>query len=59
MKHLSIEELSGVTGGMRWEEFRRSTNVEDRRPASAIARDNAWWKSMEAPRPAAKDDHVR
>ncbi len=49
MKQLSTEQLLGVTGGMKWEDFRRSTNIEDRRPASAIARDNAWWQSQHAP----------
>ena len=28
---MTVTELTTVSGGMRWEQFRRSTNVEDRR----------------------------
>ena len=31
MKPIDLEELVTVTGGMRWEDFPPSTNVEDRR----------------------------
>lgn len=41
--------LTAITGGMRWEEFRRSTNVEDRRGPKAIARDQQWWDRSMAP----------
>ncbi len=43
---IATEQLTEVTGGMRWEQFRRSTNVEDRRPESAKRRDDAWWNSQ-------------
>jgi len=45
---LTNEELLAVTGGMKWEDFRRSTNVEDRRSPAAVKRDNAWWESQHA-----------
>jgi hypothetical protein len=28
---LTLDELAATHGGMRWEQFRRSTNIEDRR----------------------------
>lgn len=31
MTNIDLETLATVTGGMKWEDFRRSTNVEDRR----------------------------
>ena len=31
---VSLDALDHVSGGMRWEDFRESTNVEDRRPQS-------------------------
>ena len=31
MTNIDLETLSTVTGGMRWQDFRPSTNVEDRR----------------------------
>ena len=31
MRTLADDELAVVIGGMRWEQFPRSTNVEDRR----------------------------
>lgn len=31
MKTIDPEQLVTATGGMRWEDFRESTNVEDRR----------------------------
>lgn len=49
-EEIDITALNVVTGGMRWQEFRRSTNVEDRRGPKAIARDQAWWdRSMSGP----------
>lgn len=39
-------QLAAVSGGMQWQDFRRSTNVEDRRPAAAVARDNQWWNQQ-------------
>ncbi len=48
-EELEVTALTAVTGGMRWQEFRRSTNVEDRRGPKAIARDQLWWdRSMAA-----------
>lgn len=44
MKSIGDEELSAVTGGMQWQKFRRSTNVEDRRSPAAKRRDEAWWR---------------
>lgn len=41
--------LNGISGGMRWEQFRRSTNVEDRRSPKAIARDQRWWDQTMTP----------
>jgi hypothetical protein len=42
-EELDVTALTSITGGMRWQEFRRSTNVEDRRGPKAIARDQQWW----------------
>jgi hypothetical protein len=32
MKQIATEQLHSVTGGMRWQDLRPSTNIEDRRP---------------------------
>lgn len=42
-------DLTTITGGMRWEQFRQSTNVEDRRSPKAIARDQQWWNQNMQP----------
>lgn len=34
MTNISRRILAAVTGGMKWQQFRRSTNVEDRRGLS-------------------------
>jgi len=34
MKTIKLDELATVTGGMKWEDFRPSENVEDRRGLS-------------------------
>jgi hypothetical protein len=39
---ISDAELVTVTGGMRWEHFRQSTNVEDRRSPAAKRREQQW-----------------
>jgi hypothetical protein len=52
MTTIDPTELAHVTGGMRTDGFRQSTNIEDRRSPAAIARDNAWWTSTHAPTPA-------
>lgn len=47
---ISETDLTTTTGGMRWEQFRRSTNIEDRRSTAAIARDQRWWdRTMNQP----------
>jgi hypothetical protein len=46
MKYIGDEELAAATGGMQWEKFRRSTNVEDRRTPAGKRRDEAWWRRM-------------
>ena len=35
-EEVSITELATVSGGMRWEQFRPSTNVEDRRGGGCV-----------------------
>ena len=47
---LSDVDLQAVTGGMRWQDFRRSTNVEDRRTPAAKAADQRWWDRMSEPK---------
>ena len=47
MKTIDESDLHGVTGGMRWQDFPRSTNVEDRRPEWAKRRDDAWFRSLD------------
>jgi hypothetical protein len=44
MTDLDFDQLANVTGGMRLEGMRLSTNVEDRRSPQAIKRDNEWWQ---------------
>lgn len=41
MTNIDPEALAAVSGGMKWQEFRPSTNVEDRRGMSR-------WQSMHA-----------
>ena len=43
------EQLESVSGGMKWEDFRRSTNVEDRRTPAGKRRDEAWWERSHQP----------
>ena len=45
---IELPELEEVSGGMRWQDFRPSKNVEDRRPKWAIERDNRWWNQQHA-----------
>ncbi|HUS28362.1 MAG TPA: hypothetical protein VMZ53_07635 [Kofleriaceae bacterium] len=47
MKTIDPSELHGVVGGMRWEQYGASKNVEDRRPAWAKRRDDAWFRSLD------------
>lgn len=44
METIASDDLAAVTGGMQWENFRRSTNVEDRRTPAGKRRDEAWWR---------------
>ncbi|HSN25141.1 MAG TPA: hypothetical protein VLT45_02615, partial [Kofleriaceae bacterium] len=46
MKNIADEELARVTGGMRWQDFRPSTNIEDRRGLTP-------WQSMHVKSPPA------
>ncbi len=48
-KTLAPDLLGQVSGGMKWEEFRPSTNVEDRRSPTAIRRDQEWWTKTYGP----------
>lgn len=53
-EELDVTALTSISGGMRWEQFRPSTHVEDRRSPKAIARDQQWWDRQYAvplPRP--------
>ncbi len=49
MKYIDASELVAVTGGMKWEQFGQSKNVEDRRTKKGIARDEQWWKKNHPP----------
>ena len=46
MKTLDSAELTAVCGGLQWEKFGQSTNVEDRRSPAAKRRDDRWWTSQ-------------
>ena len=46
MKTIDDEVLASVSGGMRWQDFRESTNVEDRRGMTP-------WQSMHVKSPPA------
>jgi hypothetical protein len=48
---VGLEELATVTGGMKWEDFRPSTNVEDRRSPAGIRSDQEYWDRSHAPAP--------
>ena len=43
---IPTELLVTATGGMDYSNFRRSTNIEDRRSPAAIQQDNAWFGSQ-------------
>lgn len=43
---IDLDQLAAISGGMKWQDFRRSTNIEDRRPPEAVAEDTAWLQSM-------------
>lgn len=46
LETIAPNQLAVITGGMKWQDFRRSTNIEDRRSPEAIAEDDAWMKSL-------------
>lgn len=46
MKTIKPEQLVTATGGMKWENFRESTNIEDRRGLTR-------WQSMHVKSPPA------
>jgi hypothetical protein len=48
MTSIDLDDLATVTGGMQWEQFRPSTNVEDRR--GLTPRESMRVKSPPAPR---------
>ena len=50
-EEIEVTALNSISGGMRWEQFRRSIHVEDRRGPKAIARDQKWWDRTMAPAP--------
>ena len=47
MTNIDLDDLATVTGGMKWEQFPASTNVEDRRGLSP--RESMRVKSPPAP----------
>lgn len=47
MKTIDLDQLAKVGGGMKWDDFRLSTNVEDRRGLSR--RESMHVKSRPAP----------
>jgi hypothetical protein len=47
MKTIDVDTLATVTGGMKWEDFRPSENVEDRRGLSP--RESMRVRSRPAP----------
>jgi hypothetical protein len=45
---LSDAQLANAIGGMQWDGFRRSTNVEDFRSPAGVAADNAYQQRINA-----------
>jgi len=43
---LRESDLAAVAGGMRWQDLRRSNNVEDRRTPAGKRRDQEWWEKI-------------
>ena len=59
-EELDVTALTLITGGMRWDQFRPSKNVEDRRGPEAIARDQQWWdRSMNVPLPPRRPEGIQ
>jgi hypothetical protein len=46
MMTIQIEQLASVHGGMKLDGFRRSNNIEDRRPPAAVQEDDRWMASL-------------
>jgi len=46
MTTIDLAQLTTIHGGMNTDGFRRSTNIEDRRPPEAIAEDTQWLRSL-------------
>ena len=48
---ITDHELGRVSGGLQWEKFGQSPNVEDRRTPAGKRRDQQWWDRNHAPLP--------
>jgi hypothetical protein len=48
LEAIAIADLATVSGGMKWDDFRRSTRVEDRRSNAAKWRDEEWFNGRHA-----------
>lgn len=46
LESIKLTDLAAVSGGMKWEQLPRSTNIEDRRPKWAIERDDKWFREQ-------------
>ncbi len=51
LEPITNHELARVSGGLQWEKFRQSKNVEDRRTPAGIRRDQRWWDRNHPPLP--------
>jgi len=51
MKTIDLDTLATVTGGMRWQDFRPSENVEDRRAWTPQQNRNAPIRNLPPPSP--------
>jgi hypothetical protein len=48
MTTLDLAQLATIHGGMKLDGFRRSDNIEDRRPPEAVAEDTQWMSAHRA-----------
>ena len=46
MTTIDPAQLATIHGGMNTDGFRRSNNIEDRRPPEAVAEDTKWMSSL-------------
>jgi|GEM_PF-5074288 len=46
MTTIDLAQLTTIHGGMNIDGFRRSNNIEDRRPPAAVAEDTQWLNSL-------------